>query len=328
MGLGGRATHVTRVANRDELKEAWSWAKARDIPSLVIGGGSNIVWRDEGFDGLLIVNQIQGVEISEHDEDFIFKIGAGEVWDEVVKRSVIRGLTGIEALSLIPGSAGATPVQNVGAYGQEISQTLTELEALDTTSGEFVTLNNEECSFGYRDSRFKTGEDRGRYCITSISLRLTRGTPAPPFYGSLERYLKQHEITTYTPQSIREAVVDIRSHKLPDPAKIHNTGSFFANPIVTETQLARLQADYPDIPNWPAVDGGTKIAGAWLIEQAGYKNMRDESTGMATWPTQPLVLVNENAKSTADLLAFKQKLVDAVDKKFGITLEQEPELLP
>jgi UDP-N-acetylmuramate dehydrogenase len=288
----------------------------------MIGGGSNIIWGDEGYNGLVIVDRILGYEL---DGDKL-AIGSGEPWDTVVDRTVAAGLTGIEALSLIPGTAGATPIQNVGAYGQEISETLVSLEAFDTQTGEFVTIVNADCGFSYRNSRFKAG-DHGRFYITSLALQLAKDNPKPPFYASVQEYYEARSVTDYTPAALRQAVIAIRTAKLPDPAVIHNTGSFFANPIVDEAQLASLTSQFEKVPAWPIDTGGAKVSAAWMIEQAGFKDYHDDTTGMATWPKQPLVLVNEHAKTTADLLAFKQKIVDAVQEKFNITLEQEPELL-
>jgi UDP-N-acetylmuramate dehydrogenase len=328
MGLGGPAAYLVEVTDRMQVLKALSWAQERQLPVIMIGGGSNIVWQDAGFPGLVIVNKILRYEAFEEDDTNTYlTIGAGEPWDSVVERSVAAGLTGIEALSLVPGNTGATPVQNVGAYGQEISQTLTTLETFDTQAGDFVTLAGSDCGFGYRTSRFKT-TDRGRFYITAITLHLTKGNPEPPFYGAVQTYFEANHVTTYTPAALREAVIAIRSAKLPDPAKIHNTGSFFANPIVVDTQFTSLRDQYDPVPHWPASDNKVKLSAAWLLEMAGFKDVHDVATGMATWPTQPLVLVNEHAKSTADLLAFKQKIIDTVQAKFNITLEQEPELLP
>lgn len=328
MRLGGRAAHLTEVHDRMEVLEALSWAQTQQLPVLMIGIGSNVVWRDEGFPGLILVNKIERFEVFEEDDTNTYlTIGAGENWDSVVARSVEAGLTGIEALSLIPGTAGATPVQNVGAYGQDISQTLTTIEAFDMQARDFVTLAASDCAFGYRTSRFKT-TDRGRFFITALTLHLTKGRPQPPYYPSVTGYFNEHGITEVTPAALREAVLAIRSAKLPDPAAVNNAGSFFANPIISDAQLVQIQADFGEVPHWPAGDSHVKVPAAWLIEQAGFKDAHDAETGMATWPAQPLVLVNEHAFNTAAVLTFKQKIVDAVQAKFGITLEQEPELLP
>lgn len=328
MRLGGTAAYAVDITDRFQVQQAIAWAEQRNLPVLMVGGGSNIVWRDEGFPGLLIINRIAGYEEQqEDDENWYLHIGAGENWDDVVARSVSKGLTGIEALSLIPGTAGATPVQNVGAYGQEIADTLVSIEAYDRQAGQVVNIQSMECGFGYRTSRFKT-TDRGRFFITGLTLHLLHRSPVPPFYSAVQAYFDEHDIHEYTPQAVRDAVIAIRQSKLPDPAQVANNGSFFANPIVDEGVLVQLQADHGAVPHWPVNDGRIKIPAAWLLENAGFKDMHDAATGMATWPAQPLVLVNEHATSAAQLLAFKQKIVDAVDAKFHITLEQEPELLP
>lgn len=331
MRLGGTAAYMTDVHDRYELQQALAWAASQNLPVIMMGGGSNIIWRDEGFAGLVIVNKILRFEEQQEDEEnFYVTIGAGENWDEAVARVTAKGMTGIEALSLIPGTAGATPVQNVGAYGQEISQTLVSIEAYDNQAKNMVTIPAFDCGFGYRTSRFKTGPDRGRFFITAITLHLLHNNPAPPFYNALQNYFEEHGIHEYTPQAVRDAVIAIRRSKLPDPATIANNGSFFANPVVPEGALAQWRADYnlETIPNWPAGDGMVKIPAAWLLEQTGFKDAHDPETGMATWPAQPLVLVNEQATSAAQLIAFRQKITDAVQQKFNVQLQQEPELLP
>ncbi len=331
MRLGGKARYLTEVTSRAEIEKAVEWAVAHEMPPLIIGGGSNIFWRDEGFVGLVIVNKIMGYQdFAEDSSNHYLTIGAGENWDSVVERSVAAGLTGIEALSLIPGTAGGTPIQNVGAYGQEVSDTLVSIEAYDLHSRGFLTIPASDCAFGYRTSRFKT-TDRDRFLICGLTLHLMHQNPTPPFYRAVADYFAARSVTDFTPETLRAAVIDIRSSKLPDPAKVANNGSFFANPIIDAVQLTQLQADFPDMPHWPTGDdnsGQVKIPAAWLIEQAGFKDYHDAETGMATWPSQPLVLVNEHAHNTADLLRFKAKIVDAVEAKFQITLVQEPELLP
>jgi UDP-N-acetylmuramate dehydrogenase len=295
----------------------------------MIGDGSNIVWRDEGFDGLVIVNKIKRYEDVAQDEvNHLVTIGGGENWDEAVARTVAAGLTGIEALSLVPGTAGATPVQNVGAYGQEVAHTITTVEAYDLQSRSFVSIPAADCAFGYRTSRFKAA-DRHRFLITAVTFQLAKGNPQPPFYRSVEQYFAEHNITEFTPQILRDAVIAIRQSKLPDPATVANNGSFFANPVIDEALFARIQSENPDIPHWPTnTPGQVKLPAAWLVEHAGFKDYHDTETGIATWPAQSLVLVNEHADSTTNLLAFKQKIVDEVEKRFHITLIQEPELLP
>lgn len=328
MRLGGSAHNLAEVANEAGLAELVIWAKSKNLPIIMVGRGSNIVWRDEGFSGLILVNKIMGREvISEDGHTATVKINGGENWDQAVAWSVDKKLSGIEYMSLVPGTAGAAPVQNVGAYGGELSDTLVELQAYDTAVGAFVKLQNHECNFAYRTSRFKT-IDKGRFLITSITLSLKKIGPLPPFYEALQNYLDENGISKYTPKSIRQAVIAIRQSKLPDPEKIANNGSFFTNPIISQSQFELLRQKYPDIKGWPFKAGRVKVSAGWLVERAGFRGVHDEQTGMATWDAQALVLVNEHARNTADLLEFRQKIIFKIDELFNIVLQQEPELFP
>jgi len=324
MRLGGIAEALTTVTNKEELAEAIEWAAERNKPYLMLGGGSNIIFSN-GFHGLVIINALHSFEVlSEDDESVVMRIGAGENWDDIVARSVARGLSGIEKLSAIPGTAGATPVQNVGAYGAEIADVLTELEAYETRSKKFVTLTAADCKFSYRNSIFKSPKDR-HYVITSITIRLSKQAPEPPFYEALQAYLDKHQITEYSPAALRGAVVAIRAQKLPDPHLLANTGSFFKNPIVPKGVLAELQQNHPDMPFYEMKDGSIKLLAGWLIDQTGLKGYR--SHGMKIYEKNALVFINESAKGYDDLAAFRQEIVDKVNTAFGVTLEQEPELI-
>ena len=326
MRLGGTAAYLTDITNASEIAEAVAWAKDKGLPIMMIGGGSNIIWDDDGYPGLVMVNKIEGItQTGSYDNGIYLTAGGGVDWDIFVKHSVDLGLTGIEYLSLIPGSVGATPVQNVGAYGHEVSETIVTLQAYDTQSGSIVTLRAGECGFGYRTSIFKTTA-KNRYFITAVTFLLQKSEPNGPYYAALQKYFDEHSITEPTRQIVRDAVIAIRSSKLPDPKLIANNGSFFANPITTSEKYFDLTQDYPDIPHWQT-ENGVKLSAAWLIEQVGFKDHHDTETGMATWHLQPLVLVNENAQTTQQLLSFKQKIVSAVEQQFGIILEQEPELI-
>lgn len=327
MRLGGPARYLCDITDRFDIGQMLAWAEKQQLPVIMIGGGSNIIWGDEGFPGLVMVNKIMGFETQQLDDENLYvTVGAGENWDEVVKRTVDMGFSGIEQLSLIPGTTGGTPVQNVGAYGREIKDVLTTVEAFDADKGKLVTLRGDECDFAYRMSRFKS-TDKGRFFISSITLHLTKTVPQPPFYPALQQYFDEHNITEYSPQVVRDAVIAIRSSKLPDPAVVANNGSFFANPIVSNDLVEQLVAINPDMPHWPVNDKQTKLSAAWLMEKSGFKDIHDAETGMATWAKQPLVLVNESADKTAKLLQFKKKIVDTVQQKFGVTLVQEPELI-
>ncbi len=328
MRLGGPASYLAIAESQEQLIEAAKSAKSSNIPIVVIGHGSNIIWRDEGFPGLVIVNRIKGFEVvSDSEFGTYVSVGSGEVWDTVVERCVKLGLSGIECLSMIPGTAGATPVQNVGAYGQELSQTLATVTAFDLESLNMVTIPASDCNFSYRDSIFKSSS-KGRYLITSITLMLSRNKPMPPYYSAVANYLEQHKITDASADTLRQAVMTIRKEKLPDPKVTPNCGSFFANPIVDNSLLLALEDRYPSVPNWPAENNQVKIPAAWLIEQAGFKDYFDQESGVATWPIQPLILVNRSGDSTTKLLAFADEIKAKVKHQFSIDLVMEPQILP
>jgi UDP-N-acetylmuramate dehydrogenase len=326
MRLGGKARYLLDIKNPNQIPKAVSWAEEKSLPLLMIGGGSNIIFKDEGFGGLVLVNKIMGFELSKTGGGAVLTIGAGENWDKVVDRTVQQGLSGVEQLSLIPGSTGATPIQNVGAYGREISEVLINVQAYDTRQQQMVTIDKTGCRFSYRNSRFKSA-DKGRFFITSVKLALSNDPPLPPFYDSLQAYLDQHGIRDYSPENIRQAVIAVRQSKLPDPAKVANCGSFFKNPVISLRQLDQLRDQYPAVKYWETGENQYKISAAWLLEQLGLKGYHDKTTGMATWPRQPLVFVNEHAKNTDSLLAFRDSISSLVQEKYKIALEQEPELI-
>jgi len=322
MQLGGKARFMTDVHNVDEVAAVCRNARSQQLPIFILGGGSNVIVHDEGFDGIVIRNRIMGFEaLSEQDGRAVIKIGAGENWDEVVRRTVEMNLSGIEAMSAIPGTAGAAPVQNVGAYGQEIAETLVSVEAYDIETDRVIVLQNADCGFSYRHSIFR-GEAAGRYVITSITLQLYKTPPQAPFYKAVQDYFDANNITMFTPQIVRDAVIAIRTDKLPDPKLLPNTGSFFKNAIVEDWQLADLKKEYPDIPTYDMPDGRFKIPTGWLIEQTGLKGQTLH--GMRVHDKNALVLINESATSYADLAAARDEIMGAVRDKFRIAIEQEP----
>lgn len=328
MRLGGNAHYLLEITDSKVMATAIETAKQNNLPVIMIGDGSNIIWRDEGYPGLVLVNRITGFEVINEDETGTYiSVGSGENWDYVVQRSVDMGLSGIEFLSLIPGTAGATPIQNVGAYGKDISQSLVTITAYDSIEQKLVTIAGSDCNFSYRSSRFNT-TDKGRFYITAITFMLTKINPMPPFYPALTTYLEDKQITNYTPANIRQAVINIRKSKLPDPKIIPNCGSFFANPIVDRSVFESITENYPSVPHWPQDNGQVKLSAAWLIDQAGFHDYYDKETGMATCATQSLVFINRSAKSTADLINFTNKVRTAITDKFNVSLKQEPLLLP
>ena len=322
MKLGGEARYMATADSASDVVSLYRNARKENLPIFVLGGGSNVITHDEVFEGIVLLNKIKGFEvISETDETTDVKIGAGEVWDEVVEKAIGLGLQGIEAMSGIPGTAGAAPVQNVGAYGQEIADTLISLEAYDSKTDTIVTISADECDFSYRNSIFRDKE-KGRYCILSITLRLNKSEPKPPYYASLQKYIDENDIREVNLSVIRVAVLNIRSEKLPDPAELPSAGSFFKNALVEKWKLEELQKEYSDIPNYAMSDGRYKIPTGWLIDKAGLRGYR--SHGMRVYEKNALVLVNDSATGYDDLAAIREEIVQIVFDKFGIKIEQEP----
>lgn len=328
MRLGGEAQFLCIVTNEDEVEKAAAFAQKKGLATHVVGGGSNTIFPDKGFEGLVVVNQITGLDVTDLKDGCEMNIGAGEEWDRVVKESVERGFSDIATLSIIPGTAGAAPIQNIGAYGQQISDSLVSVRAFDLEEEKWQTILRQSCNFSYRSSRFNR-EDKGRFIVSSLKLQLCRKNESAPFYADIERYLELHNIRTsaVSPEDLRRATIAVREAKLPDPKLVANTGSFFKNPVVEEEAFNQLCAHYPTLKSHKTDDGKLKLYAGQLMELAGFKNYHDKSTGMATWKNQALVLVNENAKTTSDLLDFKKKIITSVHASFGITLEQEPELV-
>ena len=322
MKLGGEARYMATADSPGDVVSLYRNARKENLPIFVLGGGSNVITHDEVFEGIVLLNKIKGFEIiAETDETTDVKIGAGEVWDEVVEKAIGLGLQGIEAMSGIPGTAGAAPVQNVGAYGQEIADTLISLEAYDSKTDTIVTISADECDFSYRNSIFRDKE-KGRYCILNITLRLNKAEPKPPYYASLQRYIDENDIREVNLSVIRVAVLNIRSEKLPDPAELPSAGSFFKNALVEKWKLGELQKEYSDIPNYAMSDGRYKIPTGWLIDKAGLRGYR--SHGMRVYEKNALVLVNDSATGYDDLAAIREEIVQIVFDKFGIKIEQEP----
>lgn len=326
MRIGGPVNYFAEAHSPAELQEIYRDAAAKQVPIFIIGGGSNLIAQDQGYKGLVVRMKIPGFEkVSEDLYSMTLKIGAGEHWDEIVRRTVELHLTGIEAMSSIPGTAGAAPVQNVGAYGQEISEVLVSLDAYDTQQNTFVTLQNQDCEFSYRHSIFR-GSQQGRYILTSITLKLSRSLPTPPFYDSLQSYLDQHSITSFTQQTIRDAVIAIRADKLPDPAVTPSAGSFFKNAIIESWQYNELQQAFPDIKSFDMGNGTYKIPTGWLIEKAGFKGQLLH--GMRVNEKNCLVLINESATGYSDLAAARDEIINKVRDIFRIQIQQEPLEIP
>ncbi len=314
MRLGGPAKFVIEIESQDEVVEAFDFVNEHGLPFFILGDGANTIGHDEGFDGAIIMNKIKGVTIS---GNMVYAFG-GEEWDKVVEAACEHNLTGIEALSKIPGTAGAAPVQNIGAYGQDVSKVLKSVEVYDTLIDEFKTLKNEELKFSYRKSILNS-EEAGRYFVIAIAMELKEGQMERPFYNSLEKYIEEHNETDFSPKSIRRMVSAIRADKLPDPKERASAGSFFKNVYLSDEEAKA--AEEKGLPVYHGKDGN-KINSGWLIEHAGLSGKTLH--GMHVNEKTALVLINDSAKSYADLAAAREEIVKTVKEKYGYEIKQEP----
>ena len=317
------ARFFCRIESATDLKKTLKDHSFISIPKLILGGGSNILFT-KNIDALVIHNCIKGIEIIKKDEEYILiRSGAGEVWNDLVKFCVERNYGGIENLSLIPGSVGAAPMQNIGAYGVELKESFVELSALNVETAEEKIFSKEECKFGYRESIFKN-EVKGKYIIASVTLRLNKKPLLNTSYGAIEQELKR---TNQLPsvQSISEAVCNIRRSKLPDPDVIGNAGSFFKNPVVSKQKFEELIAEFPSMPHYPAnahsAESMHKLAAGWMIEQCGWKGKQVGNA--ASHKDQALVLVNCGNATGAEIISLAEKIQQSVREKFGVEIIPE-----
>src|SRR5438132_3862287 len=332
-GLGGKARYFVECGSEDEVRAALAYAAERRLLAYVLGGGSNVVFLDSGFPGLILRLTIGGMDLRDGPSPEV-RAGAGVDWDTLVQNVVQRGWTGVECLSGIPGTVGGTPIQNVGAYGQEIAESLVSVECLDRTALERRTFTARECAFGYRDSRFKRA-DRGRYVVLEVTLRLARDQKPRIRYPDLQRAVAGlGGLDTVTPTEavglVHQAVLALRRSKsmVLDPAdpNTRSAGSFFTNPVLSAAAFADLAQRWKEIPSFPA-DGGVKVPAAWLVEHAGFpKGYRSGGGGAGISTRHALALVNRGGTS-ADLLALAEEVRAGVEKQFGIRLAYEPEVV-
>ena len=320
MQIGGTARYVFTCENNEDIRYAMKFVRRENLAWFVLGGGSNVIANGD-FDGVIILNRVKGFE---QIDDVTYKIGAGEDWDKTVEKLCKLGLSGVECLSFVPGLVGAFPVQNVGAYGHDISQVLSELTVYDINTDEFSVLSNAECEFGYRGSIFKSQTDR-HLTICDITLRLSREQLQPPFYNSLQKYLDENNITDYSPMSLRTAVTAIRNSKLPPVDKIPSAGSFFKNPILNADLAREFLAKFPDAPHWTLSGDREKLSAGWLVDQCGLRGYRNY--GFQVYPDNTLVITNTGGGTDKGLFQFRAEIIEKVKEKFDITLEQEPEIL-
>ncbi len=309
------------IESEEDVLALPSFEPSRD---LLLGGGSNVLLVSD-VPGTVFLNRIAGRDVVEQtDGQVVVEVGAGENWHEFVTWCVSRGFSGVENLSLIPGSAGAAPLQNIGAYGVELSSVLVSVTAWDWRKQNWRAFNRQECEFTYRDSRFKSAEP-DRYLITSLRLALDLEFTPQLHYPGLVEELGSPNSKQLTPGEVAEAVNRIRRRKLPDPAQQGNAGSFFKNPVLSETEAGMIRQDHPDLPAWPAGDGKTKLSAGWLIERCGLKGA--EVGGAAVSEKHALVLVNSDGATGEELWLLAQRVRDEVQRRFGITLEPEPRIV-
>ena len=330
MGVGGAARFFVEAADEATVVAAAHWAESRRMPLRVLGGGSNLVVADGGVDGLVLKMALRGITSREVGGAVEVNAAAGEPWDPFVERAVASGWGGIECLSGIPGLVGATPIQNVGAYGQDVSQTVASVRAFDRRSGEVVTLPSAECGFGYRGSRFKNDEP-DRFIVVGVTYRLARDGAPTVRYADLARDLSARGIATPSLGDVRGSVLAIRRTKSmvldPDDPNRRSCGSFFLNPIVDTAELAQVERAVGDasMPRWPEPGGRVKLSAAWLIERAGFR--RGEGPGPVVLSTRhSLAIVCREGARAADVAAFARAIRDGVGARFGVRLVPEPVL--
>ncbi|VVE44796.1 UDP-N-acetylenolpyruvoylglucosamine reductase [Pandoraea iniqua] len=325
-GLPATARYFVTIDSEAALVAALAMPELAGLPRLVLGGGSNVVLTRD-FDGVVLKMAIRARERLADDTGASYvRGGAGEVWHDFVGWTLAQGCPGLENLALIPGTLGAAPIQNIGAYGLELAERFASLRALDTATGAFVTLDREACAFGYRDSLFK--REPGRYIIVSVTLRLPRPWQAVTGYADVSRTFADAGVEAPSAVQIFEAVADIRRRKLPDPLELGNAGSFFKNPVVDAQTFASLRERFAQIVGYAQPDGTWKVAAGWLIDQCGWRGKSlDNAAAAAVHERQALVLVNRGGASGADIVALAKAVQASVQARFGITLEPEPLML-
>lgn len=319
-GIETKAQYFTEVNNVEELMSVLRDEQFASIPTMILGGGSNLLFTQD-FQGLVIKNNITGInKVSEDEHAVLLKVGAGENWHEFVLYAIDQSLGGIENLSLIPGTVGAAPMQNIGAYGVEIKDVFESLEAVNKETLEIEIFDVEDCKFGYRQSVFKNVL-KDKYIITSVSFRLTKQHTLNTSYGAIEETLSDEGVSDPTIREVSNAVIKIRQSKLPDPKEIGNAGSFFKNPVISSIAHEGLKAEFPDIPGYELPGDEVKVPAAWLIQNCGWKGKRLGDIGVHK--NQALVLVNYGGGKGADLKQLAQDIQQSVADKFGIELEME-----
>ncbi len=323
-GIDARAKYFASFTTLNELEESFEFAKPSSSslhPStLILGGGSNILFTKD-FDGLVVKNELMGIERMGEDENYVYvKSGAGESWHQLVLYCIENNLGGVENLSLIPGSVGASPMQNIGAYGVEIKDVFHSLDAWHTSDKQLISFNTVDCEFGYRESIFKS-KFKNQFVITDVTFRLLKNPVFNTSYGAIEQELEKMGVTDLNIQAISQAVINIRRSKLPDPAVIGNAGSFFKNPEIETAQFNQLKITHPGMVGYALPDGKVKLAAGWLIEKCGWKGYRRGDAGCHA--KQALVLVNYGNAAGEEIYDLSTQIITSVQKKFGVELSRE-----
>ncbi len=317
-GIDVKAASFASFDSIEELSTLLPSIKTQE--TLISGGGSNMLFTKD-FEGLFVRNCIKGIkEIERTETHVVIEAGAGEVWHDFVMYCVDRGYGGLENLSLIPGCVGASPMQNIGAYGVEIKDTFAYLDAVEISTGEVKRFHLTDCAFGYRESVFKR-ELKNQYVICNVAFTLSLHPTMNTSYGVIEAELQQMGITTPMIKDVSKAVIRIRQSKLPDPKLLGNAGSFFKNPVVSDEVLKSIQSTYERVPSYPAGEGHVKLAAGWLIEQAGWKGKRFGNVGVHE--LQALVLVNYGGGTGKEIYELSQRIIEDIQEKFGVRLERE-----
>jgi len=325
LGFKATAQSYTNISSEDDLLQAFEYIQVHAVNYQILSGGSNLLMA-EYVPGLTLHMQSKGVEILEQDEQHIsLKIAAGENWHELVRLTVEHQWQGIETMALIPGFVGASPVQNIGAYGSEVKDVLIEVRAFDTQTADFVTLSNEQCEFSYRDSVFK--RNPGRYIITSVVLELQKSYTEKTNYTALNDYFVKNGINDKSLKNVFNAICAIRQMKLPDPEVIANAGSFFKNPCISQSQFDTLKTQYPNIVGYKVASADeVKLAAGWLIDDCGWRGF--QADGIGVYEKQALVLIHTGGSTLNQLLALAEQIKKSVHEKFSVHLEIEPQHFP
>ena len=323
LGVDVAARFFVAVQSLEQLQDALAWAQQRQVAVFLLGGGSNLVLTAD-LDMLVIHLQLQGISILSEDAEYArIEVQAGENWHAFVQWSLAQGFSGLENLSLIPGNVGAAPVQNIGAYGVELKDHLESVFFYDRETQQTQRLITAECQFAYRDSLFK--RESGRRVILSVIFKLPKVAVLRLDYGDLQGYLAKQQVMQPTPQDVSRAVCEVRAEKLPDPSKLANTGSFFKNPVVSAAHAEQLKQSYPNIVNFAQGDGQVKLAAGWLIDQAGWKGVRQGDAGVHA--KQALVLVNYGTATGKQILELAGQIQADILQRFAVELEIEPNVI-